>query len=238
MTDANRPALTVEQVPIAQLAAHPDNPRRGNVEVIAESLATSGQYRPIVASRATGHVLAGNHTLRAAIKLGWSTIAVTWLDDLTPAAERRIMLADNRTAELGDTDTDLLLANLQALIEDEDLTGTGYDLDDFDDLAAQLDQTPEVAAPETDAEYNETPDEADSRKQRLDNRQTLSGQGLAEVVLVVTVEKRDQLMAWVDRLRHAWGPDLTNGEVVHAALARQVEGVTAAPLTTRTGDAR
>ena len=65
----------------------------------------TGQYRPIVVNAGTKtgryrEVLAGNHTLAAALKLGWSHLAgsVVDVDDDTAA---RIVAADNRTAELG-----------------------------------------------------------------------------------------------------------------------------------------
>lgn len=48
------------------------NPRRGDVKAIAESLRVNGQYRPIVANKRTGEILAGNHTWQAAKSLSWS----------------------------------------------------------------------------------------------------------------------------------------------------------------------
>lgn len=111
------------------------NPRRGNVDVIAESLEASGQYRPIVVNEGTKtgrrlEVLAGNHTLAAAHKLGWSEIDV-WLVDVDEAAAKRIVAADNRTADLGDYDNEALIALLESL---DDLTGTGYSDTDLETL--------------------------------------------------------------------------------------------------------
>lgn len=64
--------LSALAVPIDSLTPYQDNLRRGDLEAIKESLSVNGQYRPIVANRRTGEVLAGNHTLRAAEQLGWS----------------------------------------------------------------------------------------------------------------------------------------------------------------------
>ena len=58
--------VKTEQVPLEKLSPYPYNARRGNVEVIRESLRVNGQYKPIVVQKSTGHVLAGNHTLEAA----------------------------------------------------------------------------------------------------------------------------------------------------------------------------
>jgi DNA modification methylase len=92
------------------------------VESIAESLAAHGQYRPVVANKRTGEVLAGNHTLQAAQSLGWTELAVTWVD-VDPEAAARIVLVDNRTSDLGTYDNDILAEVLSAL---PDLVGTGY----------------------------------------------------------------------------------------------------------------
>lgn len=131
MTD--RVLVTSTQVPINDLKPHPRNPRRGNVDVIADSLTYHGQYRPIVAQRATGYILAGNHTFEAARRLGWDTIAVTWLDVDDQTGER-IMLADNRTSDLASYNNDALADLLHSL---PDLDGTGFtrlDLDELDGL--------------------------------------------------------------------------------------------------------
>jgi hypothetical protein len=101
------------------------------IPAIAESLATNGQYRPIVV-RADGEILAGNHTWKAAASLGWTEIAVVRVD-VTDEQAARIMLADNRTADLGGYDDAMLLALLQEVQEvDLALTGTGYSAEDLD----------------------------------------------------------------------------------------------------------
>src|SRR3954462_6710578 len=106
--------MRTERVDVSTLTPYPGNPRRGNVSVIASSLATLGQYRPIVVRSGTRYVLAGNHTLAAAAMLGGDAIDVAWVDcDETTA--RRIVAADNRSSDLGEYDTDALLALLDEL---------------------------------------------------------------------------------------------------------------------------
>ena len=78
-------ALAVEIDSIRPFEA---NPRRGDVEAVAESLRVNGQYRPIVVNRPTGEILAGNHTWQAAKRLGWKSIAATFVEvDAEQAAE-------------------------------------------------------------------------------------------------------------------------------------------------------
>ena len=67
--------------PVNELHLLPGNPRRGDSDAVARSLAAFGQRKPIVARRSDRVVIAGNHTLQAAQSLGWPQIAVVWTDD-------------------------------------------------------------------------------------------------------------------------------------------------------------
>jgi hypothetical protein len=127
-----------------QLRRHSGNPRVGDVGAIAESLRVNSQYRPIVVDRPTMTVLAGWHTTAAARALGWTEVEVVWVD-VDDELAARIVLADNRTADLGDYDDSELVALLR-LAAPDGLEGTGYDGDDLDDLLAGVGvyQPPEV----------------------------------------------------------------------------------------------
>lgn len=126
--------LTTVDTPIDDLRPHPHNPRNGDTDLIAESLVANGQYKPIVAT-ADGTILAGNHTYAAAMELGWDRLAVVRLN-IDPDSDdaHRIMLADNRTADVGRYDDALLIELLKSL---PTLEGTGYvpaDLSALDSL--------------------------------------------------------------------------------------------------------
>ena len=125
-------------VPVGMLVPYPGNPRRGDVRAIRRSLEQHGQYRPLVANRRTGRVLCGNHTLRAAIELGWSTIAVTWID-VAESVEPRIVAVDNRANDLAGYDTEELVALLSGL---DGLDGTGYQQSDLDELLDEVAPAP------------------------------------------------------------------------------------------------
>lgn len=235
LTGAVEHELAVEYVPIDDLTEHPENPRKGRVDVIEESLNRTGQYKPIVVSRATGYVVAGNHTLKAARNLRAryesgeaaegsvrliNALAVVYLDNLTPDAERRILAIDNRSADMGTYDDEALLELLRSL---EDLTATGYTDTDLDDLVYVLEGAIVVHNPTTDAHDNETDEQRAEREARVGNYQSLASQGKQEMILVLRTDQKDQAVAWIEKLRQAWNPDWSNGEVVHAALSRVVE---------------
>jgi ParB-like chromosome segregation protein Spo0J len=119
-----------EVVPLSSLKPYPKNARIGDVQAIAESLEVNGQYRPIVVNKRTNEILAGNHTWKAAKQLGWKKIAVAWVD-VDEREAKRIVIADNRTHDLGTYDTEALTNLLMSL---PDLDGTGYTEWDLENL--------------------------------------------------------------------------------------------------------
>jgi hypothetical protein len=169
--------LTITRRELSSLRHYPGNARRGDVEAIASSLAANGQYRPLVVQQSTGFVLTGNHTMDAAALAcvhcphtlsehedvdhqnlcpagcpGFAphtALDVTVLD-VDDDAARRIVLADNRTSDLGGYDDRALLTLLREV--GEDLGGTGYDLDDYDDLLAALEEADAANPPQDDGE--------------------------------------------------------------------------------------
>jgi site-specific DNA-methyltransferase (adenine-specific) len=141
--------LQVVSIPLADLQLHPRNPRRGDVEAIAESLEQHQLYRPIVVQQSTRHVLVGNHTYRAATHLGWQVIDAVVLD-VDDVEATRIMLVDNRTSDLGTYDDGVLAGLLRDL---PDLIGTGYNEAALDEILDRI----EAAEP---AESLTDPDDA------------------------------------------------------------------------------
>lgn len=92
--------------PIDALQLAPDNARAhadADVYAVAESLRVHGQQKPLVAKRhyrgLSNVVIAGNGTLAAARRLGWSHVAVTWFGGTDDEA-REFAIRDNRVAEL------------------------------------------------------------------------------------------------------------------------------------------
>ena len=111
-------------VPIGDIDFDPANARKHpekNLNAIRASLRAYGQRRPLVVNRRTGLTEAGNGTLQCALALGWTHVAVLYVDD-DPTTAAGYAIADNRTAELADWDKealDALLRTVQA--QDEDL---------------------------------------------------------------------------------------------------------------------
>ena len=99
--------------PLEALTIDPRNARQhdeANLHAIEASLGKYGQLSPIVCNRKTGQIVAGNGRYLAAQQLGWTHMAVVWVEQ-DAAAQVGFSLADNRTAELAAWD-DAMLAEL------------------------------------------------------------------------------------------------------------------------------
>lgn len=143
--------LETEKVSIDDVRPHPKNVRQGDIGAICESLQAHGQYRAIVVQSSTGHILAGNHTWKAAKQLGWSEITAHFIDCDDDQA-MRILLADNRANDLASYDDAALAALLHELsITDAGLAGTLFDGDALDDLIDKIGAPIEQDDPPTDA---------------------------------------------------------------------------------------
>lgn len=138
--------MNITKFDLDDLKEYPNNARRGDVSVLVESLKINGQYRPIVVQKSTKFVLAGNHLLRAAKILGWDQVDAVVID-VDDQKALKIVLADNRTADLGDYNTDLLATLLSDL---EDFEGTGYSLADIEELEAVINKEPQEERPEVE----------------------------------------------------------------------------------------
>lgn len=135
---------TPQTLPTKNLTTYHHNPRKGNINAIAESLHTNGQYRPIVVNKGTHtgrpyEVLAGNHTLKAALKLHEEgrddyTNIDAYVIDVTEEQAKKIVLADNRTSDLATYDQEHLVELLTSL---DDVVGTAWDEDDIADLVTE-----------------------------------------------------------------------------------------------------
>ena len=138
------PRMTM--TPISELRFYPGNARRGDIDLIAESLSKLGQYKPIVINK-DGTILAGNHTVMAAQRLGWETIDVHRVD-VDDDTAKRIVIVDNKANDQSTYDVEDLV-NL--LTELPTLEATGFTRDEVDQLLESLDDI-DADIPERPAE--------------------------------------------------------------------------------------
>jgi len=134
-------------VPVDSLSPMSGNPRIGDVDAVAASLDRFGQRKPIVVRASDRTIVAGNHTWKAAQQLGWIEIAALLVDD-DEATAQAFALADNRTAEIGVYDEELLLELIRSVgAADPSLVlDAGWDVESVQDLVNRIEPptTPDV----------------------------------------------------------------------------------------------
>lgn len=120
--------MKLETIDIAELTPDPQNARQHdqtNLKAIEGSLREFGQRKPIVISQ-TNVIVAGNGTVEAAKRLGWTDIqAVRIPADWDANRIKAFALADNRTAELAEWSPQVLA---EQLLEIEQ---AGFDIEAF-----------------------------------------------------------------------------------------------------------
>jgi DNA modification methylase len=120
--------MKIETLQIKDLTPDPQNARQHddkNLKAIQGSLKQFGQRKPIVITEA-GVIVAGNGTVEAAKRLGWTKIdAVRVPGDWTPEQTKAFALADNRTAELASWSPEVLASQLV------ELEAAGFQIEEF-----------------------------------------------------------------------------------------------------------
>lgn len=198
-------------VPIDELIPHPENPRRGNLDVIEESLTMFGQQKPVVVQESSGFIVAGNHLYRGGTeRKGWSHMAavISPMDDETAM---RYLLMDNRSSDIGTYDYDEMVKILKDLHDRGGLAGTGYSPDDYDDMVAQMNQVAESARQDFEGDFAETEEQ---RKAREEAR--AQAPVMREVVLLLRPEAHTSLGRMVRALRKEYGTETVTETVVEA----------------------
>lgn len=150
--------MNVERCAVEELSYDPANARKHddrNIEAVKSSLRRFGQQKPIVV-RKDGVVIAGNGTLAAAKGLGWTHVDIV-RTELEGAEATAYGIADNRTAELAEWETETLAQLIESLGEEGvDAEELGFNKHDVDKLMRALldsgngaeDVEPDEGAPE------------------------------------------------------------------------------------------
>jgi hypothetical protein len=159
----------IEFVPIDSVQPHPQNPRQGDVGLVAVSIAENGWFGACLVQRKrrgraqTDTMVAGEHRWRGLLFLqqnGYDRPDGTHLtyeqlrgivplppEGQVPIIPRawtdeqalKVLLADNRTSDNAAYDDGRLAELLTTLAETDALLGTGFDGDDLDQLLRDLD---------------------------------------------------------------------------------------------------
>ena len=149
--------MKIEMRRVGAIKPYAGNPRQNDaaVDAVARSIQEFGFRQPIVID-AKGVIICGHTRWKAALKLGLKSVPVHVARDLSPAKVRAYRIADNKTGDLSDWETDQLAAELGAM-EDVDWEQYGFSEDELDALLKR-EQGPVDAEAQIDkaAELNKT----------------------------------------------------------------------------------
>ncbi len=147
------------------LIPNPKNPNKhpqGQIEALGAIIRGSGWRNPITVSTRSGLVVKGHGRLMAAQLEELDEVPVDYQDYESEAAELADLTADNRIAELAETDNKLLVEVFAGIdAGDIDFNLSGYSKDEYSEIAAALNESLAASEePEEDLDdIPETPSE-------------------------------------------------------------------------------
>jgi len=106
--------LQVNYLPLRQVTGYARNAKlhpQSQIDALKKSIQTFGFNNPILVDK-TGTIVAGHGRYEAARQLGMPTVPTICLGHLTDEQRQAYVIADNRIAEMGDYDEELLAAEI------------------------------------------------------------------------------------------------------------------------------
>lgn len=240
--------ITPEQVaqamtlmPIDDVRPHPDNNNVGARAAIGESINELGFFDPVIVQQSTGFIISGNHRWEVLRERGDTHVPalVYDVDDLTA---RRMLAAVNRTARLGHDDPEATYRLLKALNDEANteyvFDGTGFTMEEFNELAGQFGPGPNPPFDFPDATEPPPTAAAGADRAPLENapapaappapaperpaapaaRAGTASTGMREVILSFPIPDHADLMALLGALRKLLPGDYTTGALILTAV--------------------
>lgn len=132
-------------VDVATLVPNPKNPNQhpdSQIQLLGRIIRQTGWRQPITVSKRSGFIVKGHGRLAAALLEGVKEVPVDYQNYTTEAEEYADLVADNRIAELAETDSKLL-ADILADIDTGEIPVelTGYTEDEVASLVTALSET-------------------------------------------------------------------------------------------------
>ena len=149
--------MKIEIADINSIKPYENNPRKlkdSAIEKVAMSLKEYGFRQPIVVDK-NRIIVVGHTRYRASKKLGFKEVPITVADNLTPEQVNAYRIADNRTAEESEWDSELLAMEIKDLeAKDFKLDLLGFNEDQLNDMLFEEKQglTDEDEVPEAPEE--------------------------------------------------------------------------------------
>ena len=158
-------------VDVTKLVPNPKNPNQhpdNQIQLLGRIIRQAGWRQPITVSKRSGFIVKGHGRLAAALLEGMKEAPVDYQNYTTEAEEYADLVADNRIAELAETDNKLL-ADIFAEIDTGEIPRelTGYTEDEVEGLVTALSEALHNDLNEPD-EIPETPEPEETVTQKGD----------------------------------------------------------------------
>lgn len=167
------PTSATETVPLTDLTPLERNPRRHperQIDELVRSLEAFGQYRDLVIDE-EGTILAGNGLFYAMQRAGMPQANVRRYTGLSDAQKTKLILADNRTADLGMEHMEIVDELIRELDGDFDIPG--FDPVVLEELMAEAEDLMPAAQ-----EYGQLPANALEQLHRNSERIATANEGI------------------------------------------------------------
>lgn len=128
----------IQRVGIEKLIPYENNAKRHSdkqLEKLSASISEFGFISPVLIDNEF-NIIAGHGRIEAAKMIGLKDVPCVYVEGLTEAQRRAYILADNRLAEFGSWDKDIVGSELESLADmdiDFDIASFEFDIPDLDD---------------------------------------------------------------------------------------------------------
>lgn len=150
MTKAHEKVNKIESIYLQDLKPYEKNPRKHGkgIDELVKSITENGFTNPIQIDQ-NNRIIAGHGRYQAAKRLGLSTVPCVRIE-VTEQEYHKLLLSDNKIAELSKWDNGLLQETMLILGDLKDMEIPGFSLDDVDKIFGHkhndVSATPEAAA--------------------------------------------------------------------------------------------
>lgn len=205
---------------VLSLVEHPDNPRVGDPEAIAEAIKANGFADPVLVWESNRWVLGGNHTLIACRDiLGMPTIPTLWCEPDDDLHALRLLVSLNRAGELAYNDNQRLAAVMQRLVAGDALVGSLYASTDVDVLMRSV---TDLSQRSTEAVRRALDSTAPSRTPQ-ERAEEYAASATRSIIVPLSVEDYEETIAALVKIRRETSE--TNAEVVKRLVLDAAESL-------------
>ena len=146
-------SMQIESVPVSDLKEYEKNSRTHSDEQVAKIAASVEEFgftNPILIDESNG-VIAGHGRLQAAKRINMGEVPCIRLAHLSESQKRAYVIADNKIAESGGWDDEMLKMEIMELAQDDyDLKLTGFDEAGLDSILAISEEVMEAVQKKRD----------------------------------------------------------------------------------------